>query len=520
MIGFGEIAWGTAKIPMKILTVIKGIAVAATLLPASVNGVLAQADQSAAVQAVVRLCDTLAADPEDNGRPEDVPGVAFDKVDVGTATAGCQAAVAIASDVPRMAYNLGRTLVASGNFIDAIVPLRAASDTGYGAADRVVGDMYAKGQGFAADAAKAEEYYTRAAAAGDSSVLLRQIDALLSSTAEADKQRAKELLRQAADKGNPRAQLLYAVQLEQKSEIGWHEGPEADLLLAEDYLTRAVKAGWPGARRELAELRLSGKPFDQADAQNDLIALAGAGDPWAMTELADGVVNWSSGPFAALSPTEQFDLQNEWLKKAAAMDYPEALYDLGSNYDWGAGTLEKNKAESERLFQRAAELGHPGAAASLGFILYQAADTDDEYAVAAKWFTLARDSGEADGALGLGHLYSSGLGVRLDFAAAIQNYSIALDQSFSGIAGYQLARIYDSAPGYLDHDKAAEYLIRAIDEVGGPEEQAQAGFKELSRATRVALQQALIAKGLLKGTADGSFGPASLAAYYKTSGWR
>lgn len=122
--------------------------------------------------------------------------------------------------------------------------------------------------------------------------------------------------------------------------------------------------------------------------------------------------------------------------------------------------------------------------------------------------------------MGLGHLFYTGAGLPKDIAQAFALYTQAAEKASSGVAYYMLARIHDREQGYVDHAKAAELLIKAIDEVDGPSDEAQDGFKDLSRQTRMALQEALIQRGLLKGKADGVFGPASQRAYLAVASWR
>lgn len=489
-------------------------------MPAAAMGEAADNKSAAASSAVMRLCDTLAADPSDVAKPKDVPGVALDKIDATTAGAACEAAVALAPEEPRMSYNLGRASVAAGNFIDAIGPLRAASEAGHAAAHRTIGDMYAKGQGFAVDPAKADEFYAMAAAAGDTAAGLAKVDALLATGGAEDRTEALELLRLAADNGSAEASYRLGLELQQFDGVFRHGTPE-ELKQAHAYLAAAAEQGWPGARRAMVELGLvAAAGLDETKAFEDLIAFAEAGDPWAMTELAQSIATSSVGPWAKLDPTEQFEAEVEWLTKAAALDDPRAVYALSFRYGGGVGVAE-DQNESARLLQRAAELGYPEAQSDLGFKIYRAAGTDEQYRLAASWFEKAKEGGSSDGAVGLGHLYSTGAGLPFDLEQAIVNYTVGLEQGFNPIAAYELARIYDKERGYQDPAKAADYLIRAINEAGGiTEERAAAGLTEFSRETRIALQSQLIARGLLKGSADGVFGPASFKAFLKSAPWR
>lgn len=243
---------------------------AVAVLLAAGSAAWAQPEPSAANLTIAALCDKLAADPADPNRPEGVAGVPSSAMDPSTAAVACQTAVDLMPEVPRLAYNLGRALLASGNSVEAYAPLKSASDAGYGVASWLIGEMHAKGQGFPVDAAKAEVFRAKAGSQG----FTPPVDPAV---------KAEEDYR-------------LGMELQKFDTYGFRNADLAELQMAETYLAAAAEANHPGARQALVDLRLSGEPFDEKAAFDDLIAFAETGDPWAQTTLADRLIVSRSAP--------------------------------------------------------------------------------------------------------------------------------------------------------------------------------------------------------------------------------
>jgi len=125
-------------------------------------------DPAAAGQAMVDLCDRLAADPDDPGRRE--AGVPAAALAVGRAIEACSAAALAEPGNARIQYQLGRVLRAGARHREAWHAFVEAGDLGYSPAYKAIGDAYATGIGLppdqTEDAGTALSWYQRAVAAG------------------------------------------------------------------------------------------------------------------------------------------------------------------------------------------------------------------------------------------------------------------------------------------------------------------------------------------------------------------
>ncbi|MDB5634445.1 MAG: hypothetical protein JWR49_3300, partial [Tardiphaga sp.] len=111
------------------------------------------------------LCDRLAADPADPGKPADVKGTPeIAKADVATAIKFCRTA---SGGSRRALYQLGRAYAANGQGAEAVAAWRKAADKGSTSAMVELGVMYGTGAGVARDEAQARKLLERAAEAGN-----------------------------------------------------------------------------------------------------------------------------------------------------------------------------------------------------------------------------------------------------------------------------------------------------------------------------------------------------------------
>jgi TPR repeat protein len=113
-------------------------------------------------------CDQDAANPTDPKLPNNVAGVAFDKIDAGAGTIEvCRSAVTNNPDEPRFKYELGRALDAAKRYDEAMSYYQKAADAGYAAAMANIGYNYEHGIGVSKDLSTAKGWYQKAANAGD-----------------------------------------------------------------------------------------------------------------------------------------------------------------------------------------------------------------------------------------------------------------------------------------------------------------------------------------------------------------
>lgn len=110
-----------------------------------------------------------------------------------------------------------------------------------------------------------------------------------------------------------------------------------------------------------------------------------------------------------------------WYRQAADQGYPPAEVALARLYETGRGGVAADADAALRLYWSAATKGHPAAAFKVGWHLAQQADNPTGFLRAARFFTVARKSGNPDGAFGLSRLYRDGRGLPkdVDLASAL-----------------------------------------------------------------------------------------------------
>lgn len=145
------------------------------------------------------------------------------------------------------------------------------------------------------------------------------------------------------------------------------------LAFGADYRLRDKKGRTAAAMATLPQLRAllrTGTPVElKSDSACDTHAAACAGDAAAQYEMsliysdgtgeqADSMSDWVQDP---ASPDPDAAESRAWLEQAAAADEPRALAELGMRLLWGRDG-QQDEARGRRYLQRAAELGHAGAA--------------------------------------------------------------------------------------------------------------------------------------------------------------
>lgn len=113
-----------------------------------------------------------------------------------------------------------------------------------------------------------------------------------------------------------------------------------------------------------------------------------------------------------------------------------------------------------RYLERAAQAGHAGAQVRYGYILDKAEENEE----AMKYYRLAAEAGDAEGAYSLGTMYANGDGVERDYAQARSWYEQAAENGHVealetlGIAHHEGALGLDKDPEY-----GRQLLQRAAD---------------------------------------------------------
>lgn len=145
------------------------------------------------------------------------------------------------------------------------------------------------------------------------------------------------------------------------------------LAFGADYRLRDKKGRTAAAVATVPQLRAllrSGTPVElKSDFACETYAAACAGDAAAQYEMstiysdgtgehADSMSDWVQNP---ANPDPDAAESRAWLEQAAAADEPRALAELGMRLLWGRDGRQ-DEVQGRRYLQRAAELGHAGAA--------------------------------------------------------------------------------------------------------------------------------------------------------------
>jgi len=107
--------------------------------------------------------------------------------------------------------------------------------------------------------------------------------------------------------------------------------------------------------------------------------------------------------------------------------YAETHYAIGMLHWMGLG-VTKDYFEASKWFQKAAELGNPGAQGKLGYLYTEAITVQKDYNRAFTWFSKAAKQGDIDGQYNLGIFYLNGWGTEKDETMAAQYLAAASAQ--------------------------------------------------------------------------------------------
>ncbi|OCW57968.1 hypothetical protein AWJ14_04055 [Hoeflea olei] len=289
-------------------------------------------------------CDRLAAMPQDQQRLAGVKGVAFDKIGTAAAIAACEAAVRDFPDVPRFAFQLGRSLDAAKKFSEALGWYRKAAGAGHVAALNNIAFLYRYGDGVAQDTREALRLYEEAFEKG-----FAESGAAIASMyhngegVAADAAEYVRWHRKAADMG--RRESMYALGMAYREGDGVDKDPEA----AFEWLEKAADEG--------------------------------NGVPDAIYYVAS---SYDEGIGVSVNPR----LAADWMLKAATAGDSHAMYTLGYFYYTGKGVKQDN-TEAMGWYYRAAAAGSPDAMYMAAFGLDGGIGVARDRGAAAPWLVKA-----------------------------------------------------------------------------------------------------------------------------------
>lgn len=240
-----------------------------------------------------------------------------------------------------------------GLFVTALDKALSRAGTGDAAAQTLVAEMLAKGQGIKRDPKAAAFWYEKAAENGDPAAMFRYALLLMEGRdVPRDKKRADEFMRKAAEAGNSSAQFNWA-------QILVSENPgEKGLKLALPFYEKAAEQGVADAQYAVAQVYRSLKGL----------------------------------------PEEKVKRARYWLERAAKAGFDTAQLDMGIWLVNGVGG-ERNYEKGFEWMRIAAHRGNVVAQNKLAHLYVEALGTRPDPVEAAKWYVLSRRAGLQDPAL-------------------------------------------------------------------------------------------------------------------------
>jgi TPR repeat protein len=115
-------------------------------------------------------------------------------------------------------------------------------------------------------------------------------------------------------------------------------------------------------------------------------------------------------------------------RESAAAGSCFGQYVVGVCYKFGYGGVAQDYAEAARLYSLAAAQGRARAQVNLGVMFYNGRGVAQDYAEAVRLYSLAAAQGHADAQFNLGSMFYFGRGVAQDYPEAVRHYSLAAAQ--------------------------------------------------------------------------------------------
>ncbi len=257
-----------------------------------------------------------------------------------------------------------------------------AANQGDTDAMRYLAGILLRGDGIAADPARAVELYEQAIVAGDSKARSELASAYQEGEGvPQDRARAAELYKQGADSGDATLQFNLAVCYLKGN------GVNADAAEARRHFQLAAEAGHPTAQYNYGtQLMQSGSDQEgvtwilKAAAQGELVALHQA------------AVNYRTGR----GVEQNFETALEYFRRAADREHRDSEYQLGLMFAEGLGMEAPRPDLAADWYQRALLQGHPDAAHNLGILWAKGTGVPEDLSHAFALFLCAVSFGNDD----------------------------------------------------------------------------------------------------------------------------
>ena len=262
---------------------------------------------------------------------------------------------------------------------------------------------------------------------------------------EPDAAKAKELIREAANRGNSAAQTRLAIEY-------LDDGPGQNLARGRSLLREAAEGGGEDAQMLLGRFLLTGYRFDVdvVAGKKWLETAVESGSAEAMNYLGelyrDGADGIDSNPETAV----------QWFRRGAEAGSTEAMENLGVSLLAGNG-IRRDVKEAETWLRKSAEQGNASAECSLGTRFYNGDFGEKNPAEAVAWWEKAAEDGDTTAMNNLSQYYQNPLNGEPDLEKA-EKWLVKAAESGDADAACSLgASFYRGDFGEPDKRKALEW---------------------------------------------------------------
>ena len=196
-------------------------------------------------------------------------------------------------------------------------------------------------------------------------------------------------------------------------------GVEQDYAKAMEWYTRAAEAGNMYAMHSIGGMYQNGFGVerDYAKAMEWYTRAAEAGNMYAMHSIGGMYQN-------GFGVERDYAKAMEWYTKAAEAGNIYAMHSIGWMYENGCG-VERDYAKAMEWYTKAAEAGNMYAMHNIGGMYQNGFGVERDYAKAMEWYTRAAEAGNPYAMNSIGWMYQNGVGVKKDKAMADEWYAKA-----------------------------------------------------------------------------------------------
>ena len=502
--------------------------------PRQQQALLVPQRQAVASDYRIDRCDELAGGDFDSSLPGNIKPELYDKINACLAQPACRNAYEAFSDIPRLAFQLARSIgrtseanpefkrlmlqaansgharsmIVIGNmhlygtnmpkdYTEAMRWFQKSLSLGNGMAATSVAKMYADGQGVSASLVEAARYYQMAADAGHDTAQVNLGFAYENGRGvPVDINKAVDLYRKAALQNHPNGLNNMGVLYREG------RGVQRDYNEAMRYYRKAAELGLASALTNLGYAFEVGQgvPADLPTAIEYYRNAAEKGEAIAQNNMG---VLYRDGRGVSVDHVKAVGYFRQAVDNGSML----GMTNLGYSYEVGRGGLPADINKAVEYYRMAANKGETIAMDNLGVLHREGRGVKKDYAEAMRWFRKAADLGQIKSLNNIGYLYDAGLGVEQDKREAVRYYRQSANAG-NGRGIKNLGFMYQAGAGVERNMKeAAVLMLRALREGDAyPDLVTQRGKSPITGDLRVAIQERMRSEGFYNGPINADMG--------------